>query len=63
MLQARYSSGVMQNTDDWRHVQETVWEQLEALRERGAEPPKPLRILAERLSLLKTAAHTAAVSE
>ena len=56
-------AGVMQNTDDWRHVQETVWEQLEALRERGAEPPKPLRILAERLSLLKTAAHTAAVSE
>ena len=45
-------AGAVQTTDDWRRVQETVWEHLEALRARGAQPPKPLRILAERLALL-----------
>lgn len=49
-------AGAVQTTDDWRCVQETVWEHLEALRTRGAEPSKPLRILAERLALLATPA-------
>lgn len=48
-------AGAMQNTDDWRRVQETVWEHLEALRDRGAQPPKHLRALAERLSLVPSA--------
>jgi alpha-amylase/alpha-mannosidase (GH57 family) len=51
-------AGAVQPTDDWRRVQETVWEHLEALRKRSAEPPKSLRILAERLALLRTPAPT-----
>ena len=43
----------IQATDDWRRVQELVWEHLESLRRRRESPPKPLRALAERLSLLK----------
>jgi hypothetical protein len=48
-------AGAMQATDDWRRVQELVWEHLESLRRRRELPPKPLRVLAERLSLLKAA--------
>jgi hypothetical protein len=48
-------AGVVQATDDWRHVQELVWEHLGALRRRRESPQKALRVLAERLSLLKPA--------
>ena len=53
-------AGAVQTTDDWRRVQETVWEHLEALRARGEKPPKPLRLLAERLALLAAPAPTPA---
>jgi alpha-amylase/alpha-mannosidase (GH57 family) len=48
-------AGVVQATDDWRRVQEVVWEHLGALRSRRESPQKALRVLAERLSLLKPA--------
>ena len=46
-------AGVMQATDDWRRVQEIVWEHLALLHRRGQAVPKPLRVLAERLELVK----------
>jgi alpha-amylase/alpha-mannosidase (GH57 family) len=49
-------AGPMQSTDDWRRVQEVVWEHLETLRHRRMPQPKPLRTLAMRLQLAKTAA-------
>jgi alpha-amylase/alpha-mannosidase (GH57 family) len=48
-------AGAVQTTDDWRRLQEIVWEHLESLRRRRESPQKPLRALAERLSLLKAA--------
>ena len=48
-------AGAVQTTDDWRRVQEVVWEHLDSLRRRRESPQKPLRALAERLSLLKAA--------
>ena len=45
-------AGVAQATDDWRRVQELVWEHLEALRRRRELPQRALRTLAERLQLL-----------
>jgi hypothetical protein len=43
----------MQATDDWRRVQEAVWEHLVLLRRQGKQVPKPLHTLAERLQLIK----------
>jgi alpha-amylase/alpha-mannosidase (GH57 family) len=48
-------AGSMQATDDWRRVQEIVWEHLASLRRRGKSVPKTLRALAERLDLIKPA--------
>jgi hypothetical protein len=48
-------AGAVQTTDDWRRVQEIVWEHLESLRRRREPPPRALRALAERLELLKAA--------
>ncbi|MBN2575812.1 MAG: DUF3536 domain-containing protein [Deltaproteobacteria bacterium] len=46
-------AGAVQATDDWRRVQEIVWEHLEALRRRERTFPAALRALAERLQLLE----------
>jgi alpha-amylase/alpha-mannosidase (GH57 family) len=46
-------AGTMQPTDDWRRVQEIVWEHLALLREQGKPIPKALQALAERLEMLK----------
>ena len=53
-LQLADRAGTPKTTDDWRRVQEIVWEHLEALRRRRESPGKALRVLAERLELLKT---------
>jgi hypothetical protein len=45
-------AGAVQDTDDWRRVQEIVWEHLERLRRQRAPLPRALRTLAERLRLL-----------
>lgn len=45
-----------QSTDDWRRVQEIVWEHLEYLRRQKSATPKALRALAERLQLIKAPA-------
>jgi hypothetical protein len=45
-------AGAVQATDDWRRVQEIVWEHMERLRLRRAPLTKALRTLAERLRLL-----------
>jgi alpha-amylase/alpha-mannosidase (GH57 family) len=49
-------AGAAQATDDWRRVQEIVWEHLEARRRRDETPPEPLNELALRLELVKPAA-------
>jgi alpha-amylase/alpha-mannosidase (GH57 family) len=49
-------AGAVQATDDWRRVQEIIWEHLEFLRRRRLPQPKALRVLAERLELVKPAA-------
>ncbi|HEY5283110.1 MAG TPA: DUF3536 domain-containing protein [Polyangia bacterium] len=46
-------TGAVQASDDWRRVQEVVWEHLEAHRRRNAVPPEALRELAQQLELLK----------
>jgi alpha-amylase/alpha-mannosidase (GH57 family) len=46
-------AGAMQSTDDWRRVQEVVWEHMALLRKQGKALPKALRALAERLQLLE----------
>jgi hypothetical protein len=43
----------VQASDDWRRVQEVVWEHLEAHRRRNVVPPEALRELAQQLELLK----------
>jgi alpha-amylase/alpha-mannosidase (GH57 family) len=55
-LEMATRAGAMQATDDWRRVQEIVWEHLAALQEQGKVAPKPLRALAERLELVKPGA-------
>jgi hypothetical protein len=47
-------AGTAQATDDWRRVQEIVWEHLEAKRRRREPPSEALRELAQRLELVKT---------
>jgi len=54
-LQLADRAGSVHATDDWRRVQEGVWEHLELLRRRRSPAPKALRALAERLELIKTA--------
>ena len=49
-------AGAMQATDDWRRVQEMVWEHLEAHRRRNRPFPAALRALGERLQLLEASA-------
>lgn len=44
-------AGSAQSTEDWRRVQEVVWEHMECLRRKRVAPAKPLRTLAERLQL------------
>jgi len=46
-------AGPVQSTDDWRRVQEIVWEHLESLRTSRKPLPKALRVLAERLDLVE----------
>jgi alpha-amylase/alpha-mannosidase (GH57 family) len=46
-------AGPVQATDDWRRVQEIVWEHLESLRGLRKALPKDLRVLAERLDLVE----------
>jgi alpha-amylase/alpha-mannosidase (GH57 family) len=46
------TAGAVQASDDWRRVQEVVWEHLERFRTRRAPLPRALRALAERLQLL-----------
>jgi alpha-amylase/alpha-mannosidase (GH57 family) len=46
-------AGAVQATDDWRRVQEIVWEYLEALRRRREVRPEALHELALRLELIK----------
>jgi hypothetical protein len=48
-------AGAVQATDDWRRVQEIVWEYLESQRRRRETPPEALRELALRLELVKPA--------
>ena len=48
-------AGAMQATDDWRRVQEIVWEHLEALRRRREAHPEALHQLALRLELVNPA--------
>lgn len=49
-------AGAMHATDDWRRVQEIVWEHMERLRRLRAPLPKALRTLAEHLRLLQASA-------
>jgi alpha-amylase/alpha-mannosidase (GH57 family) len=53
-------AGLVQATDDWRRVQEIVYEHIELLRRTHQPQPKPLRLLAERLDLVKPAETTEA---
>jgi hypothetical protein len=53
-------AGLVQATESWRRVQETLYEHLEALRASRAALPKPLRALAERLDLIKASEPTPA---
>jgi hypothetical protein len=53
-------AGAVQATDDWRRVQEIVWEHLESQRRRREPPPEALRELALRLELVKPASTDAA---
>ena len=46
-------AGAMQATDDWRKVQEIVWEHLARLQKQVKPVPKALHTLAERLELVK----------
>jgi alpha-amylase/alpha-mannosidase (GH57 family) len=46
-------AGAMQATDDWRRVQEIVWEHLALLRKQDQPVPHALHALAERLDLIK----------
>jgi hypothetical protein len=46
-------AGAVQASDDWRRVQELVWEHLESLRRRGEAQPEALRELALKLELVK----------
>ena len=48
-------AGAAQATDDWRRVQEIVWEHLESLRRRREAPSEALHQLALRLELVKPA--------
>jgi hypothetical protein len=48
-------AGAVQATDDWRRVQEIVWEHLESLRRRREAPSEALHQLALRLELVKPA--------
>jgi hypothetical protein len=48
-------AGAVQATDDWRRVQEIVWEHLEALRRRREAYPEALHQLALRLELVNPA--------
>ncbi len=52
-LELANRAGAVQATDDWRRVQEVVWEHLESLRRRRQPHPEALRELALRLELLK----------
>jgi hypothetical protein len=49
-------AGAVQASDDWRRVQEIVWENMERLRRRRNALPAALRALAERLRLLEASA-------
>ena len=46
-------AGPVQATDDWRRVQEIVWEHMESQRRQRAAQPEALRDLALRLELVK----------
>ncbi len=46
-------AGPVQSSDDWRRVQEIVWEHLESLRASRKPLPEALRVLAERLDLVE----------
>jgi hypothetical protein len=46
-------AGTAQASDDWRRVQEIVWEHLEAKRRQREPPSEVLRELALRLELVK----------
>jgi alpha-amylase/alpha-mannosidase (GH57 family) len=46
-------AGIVQASDDWRRVQEIVWEYLETKRHQRELPPEALRELARRLELIK----------
>jgi len=48
-------AGAVQATDDWRRVQEIVWEHLESRRRKRESQPEALRELALRLELVKPA--------
>jgi hypothetical protein len=52
-------AGAMQSNDDWRRVQEIVWEHLALLRKQDKAVPKALHALAERLELIKPPAEEA----
>jgi alpha-amylase/alpha-mannosidase (GH57 family) len=53
-------ASAVQANDDWRRVQETVWEHLEALRGSAKALPQALLDLATRLELVETSAASAA---
>jgi hypothetical protein len=58
-LEMATRAGTLQATDDWRRVQEIVWEHLSLLRSQGRAVPKTLHSLAERLELIKLEAQAA----
>ncbi len=53
-LELARRAGPVQATEDWRRVQEIVWEHMALLRGQGKALPKALCTLAERLELLKS---------